>query len=179
MTWLREILPQLGVEAEVVTARAEEFVQTRREQYDIATSRAVARLNILAELCLPYVKVGGVVSGDEGRACRRRDRRGPARHRPAWRNASSGVRISHSGWSGPRAPSSSAKSKSRLLPVKAEPPCMSSSKDAKIPQEIGDHPRRKKCLSVICWDDTFCRARPFCGTAAKGSLECKGGSTTF
>ena len=51
MTWLREILPQLGVEAEVVTARAEEFVQTRREQYDIATSRAVARLNILAELC--------------------------------------------------------------------------------------------------------------------------------
>ena len=60
MTWLREILPQLGVEAEVVTARAEEFVQTRREQYDIATSRAVARLNILAELCLPYVKVGGL-----------------------------------------------------------------------------------------------------------------------
>ena len=59
MTWLREILPQLGVEAEVVTARAEEFVQTRREQYDIATSRAVARLNILSELCLPYVKVGG------------------------------------------------------------------------------------------------------------------------
>ena len=61
MTWLREILPQLGVEAEVVTARAEEFVRTCREQYDIATSRAVARLNILAELCLPYVKVGGAV----------------------------------------------------------------------------------------------------------------------
>ena len=68
MTWLREILPQLGVEAEVVTARAEEFVQTRREQYDIATSRAVARLNILAELCLPYVKVGGAflaLAGEE------------------------------------------------------------------------------------------------------------------
>lgn len=59
MTWLREILPQLGVEAEVVTARAEEYVQTCREQYDIATSRAVARLNMLCELCLPYVKVGG------------------------------------------------------------------------------------------------------------------------
>ena len=44
MTWLREILPQLGVEAEVVTARAEEFVQTRREQYDIATSRQPERL---------------------------------------------------------------------------------------------------------------------------------------
>ena len=66
MTWLREILPQLGVEAEVVTARAEEFVQTRREQYDIATSRAVARLNILAELCLPYVKVGGAYQAMKG-----------------------------------------------------------------------------------------------------------------
>ena len=66
MTWLREILPQLGVEAEVVTARAEEFVQTRREQYDIATSRAVARLNILSELCLPYVKVGGAFLAMKG-----------------------------------------------------------------------------------------------------------------
>ena len=66
MTWLREILPQLDVEAEVVTARAEEFVQTRREQYDIATSRAVARLNVLAELCLPYAKVGGVFLAMKG-----------------------------------------------------------------------------------------------------------------
>jgi len=42
MDWLREILPQLGVEAEVVTARAEEAVAQRRESYDIAVSRAVA-----------------------------------------------------------------------------------------------------------------------------------------
>ena len=66
MTWLRELLPQLGVEAEVVTARAEEFVQTCREQYDIAASRAVARLNILSELCLPYVKVGGAFLAMKG-----------------------------------------------------------------------------------------------------------------
>ena len=59
MTWLRETLPVLGVEANVVTARAEDYVRDCREQYDIATSRAVARLNILAELCLPYVKAGG------------------------------------------------------------------------------------------------------------------------
>ena len=59
MNWLQEVLPELGVRAEVVSARAEEYVAGRREQYDIATSRAVARLNILCELCLPYVKVGG------------------------------------------------------------------------------------------------------------------------
>ena len=59
MNWLAELLPELGVEAEIVTARAEEHVASCREQYDIATSRAVARLNILAELCLPYVRVGG------------------------------------------------------------------------------------------------------------------------
>lgn len=59
MNWLREVLPQLGVEANVVDARAEEYVTNCREQYDLAVSRAVARLNILCELCLPYVKVGG------------------------------------------------------------------------------------------------------------------------
>ena len=68
MTWLETILPQLGVEAECVTARAEEAVATRREQYDFATSRAVARLNILLELTAPYVKVGGKVLAMKGTA---------------------------------------------------------------------------------------------------------------
>ena len=68
MTWLETILPQLGVEAECVTARAEEAVVSRREQYDVATSRAVARLNILLELTAPYVKVGGLVLAMKGTA---------------------------------------------------------------------------------------------------------------
>ena len=59
MNWLKEILPGLGVDAAVVAARAEEYVAQHRECYDLAVSRAVARLNILCELCLPYVKVGG------------------------------------------------------------------------------------------------------------------------
>ena len=59
MHWLETVLPQLGVTAECVTARAEEYVSVCREQYDLAVSRAVARLNILCELCLPYVRVGG------------------------------------------------------------------------------------------------------------------------
>lgn len=46
---------------EVVNARAEEFANTTaRESYDIVTARAVASLNVLCELCLPFLKVGGV-----------------------------------------------------------------------------------------------------------------------
>ncbi len=70
VTWLESVLPQLGVQAECVTARAEEFVPKRREQYDYATSRAVARLNILLELTAPFVKVGGCVLAMKGAAAR-------------------------------------------------------------------------------------------------------------
>ena len=70
MNWLDSYLPTLGVEAECVTARAEEAVASRRESYDFATSRAVARLNILLELTAPYVKVGGYVLAMKGSAAR-------------------------------------------------------------------------------------------------------------
>ena len=68
MAWLERILPELGVEAKCITARAEEAVASCREQYDIATSRAVARLNILLELTAPFVKVGGLVLAMKGAA---------------------------------------------------------------------------------------------------------------
>lgn len=70
ITWLKEILPQLGIQAECMTARAEEAVASCRESYDIATSRAVARLNILLELLAPYVKVGGAVVALKGSAAK-------------------------------------------------------------------------------------------------------------
>ena len=70
MKWLEQVLPTLGVNAQCVTARAEEAVATRRESYDFATSRAVARLNILLELTAPYVKVGGAVLAMKGAAAR-------------------------------------------------------------------------------------------------------------
>lgn len=57
ISWLRETTEDLGIEAECIAARAEEY--DHRELFDIATSRAVARLNILCELCLPFVKIGG------------------------------------------------------------------------------------------------------------------------
>ena len=68
MQWLETILPQLGVDAACITARAEEYVQTCRESFDFATSRAVARLNILLELTAPFVKVGGYVLAMKGTA---------------------------------------------------------------------------------------------------------------
>jgi 16S rRNA (guanine527-N7)-methyltransferase len=48
-----------GVTAKV--GRAEELGRdgTMREKFDFATARAVAEMRILAELCLPFVKVGG------------------------------------------------------------------------------------------------------------------------
>ena len=71
MNWLETVLPQLGVKnAECVTARAEEEVTKCRESYDFATSRAVARLNMLLELTAPYVKVGGKVLAMKGAAAK-------------------------------------------------------------------------------------------------------------
>ena len=68
MNWLQEVLPGLGVQAEYCIARAEEAVADCREQYDFATSRAVARLPILLELTAPFVKVGGAVLAMKGAA---------------------------------------------------------------------------------------------------------------
>ena len=70
VAWLENILPTLGISASCVTARAEEAAPKYREQFDYATSRAVARLNILLELTAPFVKVGGAVLAMKGSAAR-------------------------------------------------------------------------------------------------------------
>lgn len=70
MNWLSSVLPDLGVSADCVTARAEDYAADHRESYDLVTSRAVARLNILLELTAPFVKVGGAVLAMKGSAAR-------------------------------------------------------------------------------------------------------------
>ena len=71
MNWLETVLPELGISnARCITARAEEAVGKCREKFDFATSRAVARLNILLELTAPYVRVGGAVLALKGAAAR-------------------------------------------------------------------------------------------------------------
>lgn len=42
-----------------IAARAEDFAKNNREKFDVSISRAVARLNILSELCIPLTKLGG------------------------------------------------------------------------------------------------------------------------
>ena len=60
INFLQEVCDELSLShTRCVHARAEEYARDHREQFDFATSRAVAALNVLCELALPMVKVGG------------------------------------------------------------------------------------------------------------------------
>lgn len=60
--FLEETVKLLGLDnVQIFHSRAEDFgrVESQRERYDIACSRAVARLSVLSEYCIPFVKKGG------------------------------------------------------------------------------------------------------------------------
>ncbi len=60
--FLEHLCGQLALkDVRTLHGRAEEFGQNAayRETFDLATARAVAKLPVLAELCLPFVRVGG------------------------------------------------------------------------------------------------------------------------
>ena len=61
LTFLDTAVHALGLEAQLIHERAEVAGQDEnyREKFDLATARAVAPMNVLAEYCLPFVKVGG------------------------------------------------------------------------------------------------------------------------
>lgn len=61
LVFLQEVLDKISLTANIIHSRAEDGANKPqlRESFDFAVSRAVARLNVLSEYCLPYVKVGG------------------------------------------------------------------------------------------------------------------------
>ena len=60
LRFLQTVCGELGFsDVQCLHARAEEAPPQLRESFDLACSRAVARLNLLSELCLPFVKPGG------------------------------------------------------------------------------------------------------------------------
>lgn len=68
VVFLNRLSEKLDIKFDVYHARAEELSKMSkfREKFDIATSRAVAPLNVLSEYCLPYVSCGGVFAALKG-----------------------------------------------------------------------------------------------------------------
>lgn len=62
ISFLEALSTDLNLKIDLVHGRAEDCARDVlfRENFDVAVSRAVAPLNVLLELCLPFVKVGGV-----------------------------------------------------------------------------------------------------------------------
>lgn len=62
LVFIQNVLDALNLDADVVHMRAEIAGKDTkyREQFDIATARAVASLNVLGEYCMPFVKLGGI-----------------------------------------------------------------------------------------------------------------------
>lgn len=69
--FLNALCGRLGISAEILLGRAEDFSRNGeyREKYDLVTARAVAPLNVLCEYCLPFARVGGVFAPLKGPDC--------------------------------------------------------------------------------------------------------------
>jgi len=60
VNFLRGVIEKLDLgNVSAVKERAENFSRERREEFDYVTARAVARLNVLVEICTPALKTGG------------------------------------------------------------------------------------------------------------------------
>ena len=73
LNFLNEVIGELGLEKiRTVHLRAEEGGKKPeyREKYDLAVSRAVSRLSVLCEYCMPFVKVGGAFAALKGPDCK-------------------------------------------------------------------------------------------------------------
>ena len=69
--FIRSAAETMGIDVPVVCARGEDAARTdMRESFDVAVSRAVAPLNILTELCAPFVRTGGLFAAWKGETFR-------------------------------------------------------------------------------------------------------------
>lgn len=61
ITFLQLLCEKIGIQAEFIHGRAEDFSKKPeyREKFDVSCARAVANMSLLSELCIPFVKVGG------------------------------------------------------------------------------------------------------------------------
>lgn len=65
--FLNRVVAECGLKnVTVLNQRAEDAIVDLRESFDYATARAVAYLDILSELCLPFVKMGGTFLAMKG-----------------------------------------------------------------------------------------------------------------
>ncbi len=55
--FLENLCDELSIEVDLIHGRAEEY--NKKNYFDFVTARAVANLNMLCELCIPFVKIGG------------------------------------------------------------------------------------------------------------------------
>lgn len=61
VNFMNKVIEILGLSnARAIHTRAEDFAKENREAFDVVVSRAVANMSTLSELCLPFVKVGGL-----------------------------------------------------------------------------------------------------------------------
>lgn len=58
--FLKKLKETLKIEYTVINDRAEKYNIKNRENFDVVVSRAVTAMPVLAELCIPFVKVGGM-----------------------------------------------------------------------------------------------------------------------
>lgn len=57
--FLTTLCQELEISVNIVEARAEDYIKESQKRYDFVSARAVANLQILSELCIPFVKVDG------------------------------------------------------------------------------------------------------------------------
>lgn len=61
VNFMNEVIDKLDLSnARAIHTRAEDFAKENRESFDVVVSRAVANMATLSELCLPFLKIGGI-----------------------------------------------------------------------------------------------------------------------